>query len=243
MPGSITYLSAENPDTDAKPGLAILFVHGSPGAKDAFSTYLDDERLLQQAVLYAMDRPGFGFSDFGKPEPSLEEQAARLMEVVRKIKEDRILLVGHSFGCAVVARAAMDFPGEIDGIHLVAGTLAPEAEPHNWWRKVIDLPVISGSIPVALVTCNREMLPLKQELHDMVPLWKRVTCPVTLVHGTRDWIVSYRNLPLTRDRLVNAQEVRAVTLEGEGHLVLWQKPGLMVDEIMQTISLLEPGQG
>ena len=241
LSGSISYLSATKQDRDSVPDLGILFVHGSPGAKDAFLPYLKEERLLSRAMLYAMDRPGFGYSGFGKAEPSLKEQAARLIEVVREIGEDRVLLVGHSFGCAVIARAAMDFPGEMDGIHLIAGTIAPEAEPHNWWRKIVDLPVISGLLPVALVTCNREMLPLKSELQLMLPSWNRITCPVTLVHGTSDWIVNFRNLPLTSERLTHAKNLRAVTLKGEGHMILWQRKELMVDEIIKTISMIVGG--
>ncbi len=237
--GAITYLSAEKQDPDPHPEFAIVFVHGSPGAKDAFLPYLKNDQLLNRAVLYAMDRPGFGYSDFGRPESSLAQQAAKLMEVVREVRENRVLLVGHSFGCAVIARAAMEHPEEIDGIHLIAGTLAPEAEPHNWWRKIIDLPLISRSIPVALVTCNREMLPLKQELQKMLPLWDRVTCPVTLVHGTGDWIVNFKNLPRTMERLVHAKRLRTVTLKGDGHLILWQKMELMADEIIKTIEMIK----
>src|SRR5450432_660270 len=45
----------------------IVFVHGTPGSWDAFEQYLGDKDLLQKFRMISIDRPGFGYSDFGKP--------------------------------------------------------------------------------------------------------------------------------------------------------------------------------
>jgi len=43
----------------------LLFVHGTPGSWDAFQNYLMDSALLQHYRIISIDRPGFGYSDFG----------------------------------------------------------------------------------------------------------------------------------------------------------------------------------
>ena len=43
----------------------IFFVHGTPGSWDAFEKYLKDKELLHKFRLVSIDRPGFGYSDFG----------------------------------------------------------------------------------------------------------------------------------------------------------------------------------
>src|SRR4051812_3092391 len=44
----------------------LLFIHGSPGSWTAFKPYLKDTALLKRYRLVAIDRPGFGYSHFGR---------------------------------------------------------------------------------------------------------------------------------------------------------------------------------
>src|SRR5262245_40732336 len=66
----INYLQAGD---NARP--LVLFVHGSPGSLSAFIDFLADTALLSKAELITVDRPGFGSSNFGYAEPSLQKQA------------------------------------------------------------------------------------------------------------------------------------------------------------------------
>ncbi|HEX5170114.1 MAG TPA: alpha/beta hydrolase, partial [Cyclobacteriaceae bacterium] len=59
--------------SDQKP--LILFVHGSPGSLSAFIHFLADSALLKQFMLISTDRAGFGYSNFGFAEPSINKQA------------------------------------------------------------------------------------------------------------------------------------------------------------------------
>ena len=56
----------------------IVFVHGSPGALNAYEDYFSDVDFLKYADMISVDRPGFGYSDFGKSESSLMIQACLL---------------------------------------------------------------------------------------------------------------------------------------------------------------------
>ena len=111
-------------DTEADQDALVVFVHGAPGAWDAFSGFLSDPRLTEKARLISVDRPGYGRSDLGKPERSLTEQARLLSHVLQHRRDGApTLLVGHSFGGPVVAQMALDYPEQVDGLVMVAASI------------------------------------------------------------------------------------------------------------------------
>ena len=65
----------------------VLFVHGSPGSLSAFVDFLADSVLLTHFMLITADRPGFGYSNFGFAEPSINKQAELLIPIVEKYKQ------------------------------------------------------------------------------------------------------------------------------------------------------------
>ncbi|MDG3087833.1 hypothetical protein P7F88_17865 [Vibrio hannami] len=52
-------------------------------------------------------------------------------------------------------------------------------------------------------------------------------------------IWSHFALPLCLSIFVVANDVTLSVLEGEGHFVLWQKPDLIVNEVIKAISRIE----
>src|SRR5205085_881355 len=62
----------------------VLFIHGSPGSWTAFKEFFKDSLLLAKAKLVAVDRPGFGYSNYGTAESSLIIQAACIKPLLQK---------------------------------------------------------------------------------------------------------------------------------------------------------------
>ncbi|MGB3619701.1 MAG: alpha/beta fold hydrolase, partial [Catalinimonas sp.] len=83
---------------DTARGPTVLFVHGAPGDLDEFTPYLTHGPLLADARLISLDRPGYGFSDYGDPAPDFDAQVAALEAVVARERPGRLVLVGHSYG-------------------------------------------------------------------------------------------------------------------------------------------------
>ena len=53
----------------------VIFLHGAPGSLSAFIDYLKNKELQKSVNMIAVDRPGYGYSNFGKEETSLQAQA------------------------------------------------------------------------------------------------------------------------------------------------------------------------
>ena len=211
----------------------IIFVHGSPGSASAYLDYLKDQRLLQKAQLIAVDRPGFGNSNFGRTETGLDKQAKAFLPLLEKYNTGNTILVGHSFGGPVIAKMAMDFPNLVSGLVIVAGSIDPDLEPKTWWRKLLNWRIIRWLLPDALRVCNQEILPLEGELRKMLPFWKNITAPVTVIQGEADNLVPKGNADFAKKMLVNSEKVTIDIVKDGNHFILWSLQDRIVDAILK----------
>jgi pimeloyl-ACP methyl ester carboxylesterase len=213
----------------------VVFVHGSPGSLSAFIDFLGDSSLLHQAQLISIDRPGFGYANFGNAEPSLQKQADLLKSVVEKNKNNRpVFLVGHSLGGPLIARVAIDSPDLVDGLIMVAPSIDPTLEPNEWFRGPLTTPFLRWILPSSFRASNDEIYQLKPQLENMLPLWANVVAPTIVIQGKKDRFVPYGNAYFAKDKMVNAP-VTLVVVETMDHFVPWTNPELINDAIYNMI--------
>ncbi len=215
----------------------VVFVHGSPGSLSAFIAFMADTVLLKRAQLITVDRAGFGESNFGYAEKSLQKQAAYLKPILDKYKNNKpIILVGHSLGGPVIARIAMDYQSQVDGLVIVAGSIDPELEPNEtWFRAPLATPFLSWIMPRSFRASNLEIYKLKPELQEMLPLWKNITCRVKVIQGKKDDLVSPANADFAKKMLVNAASVDFIIKDDMSHFVPWQHPELIRQSILDLL--------
>lgn len=206
----------------------VILVHGAPADASSWNTLIrrEGEKLIGIKVL-AIDRLGYGNSSAGA-ELSLEEHAKSLEPLIR----DGVILVGHSYGGPVVLRAAAEFGDRIGGVVLVAGACDPNMNDSQWARKAAD--AVSAVVPDSWAVANRELLALTDENQAMESLLDRVTCKVVVMHGTWDPVCPHDGtVEYLRESLINAAEVRVVSLTRTGHNIHLSEPGRVVDEILR----------
>lgn len=213
-----------------------FFVHGSPGSWGGFIDFMKDTVLLKKVKMVAVDRIGFGDSDFGYGEKSLILQAELLKPIVEKYKKSgkKIILIGHSLGGPLIARMAMDYPALIDNLIIVAGSIAPDLEPNEkWFRIPMDFMPISILIPASFRASNHEILYLKPELEKMLPLWKNIRQPIIVIQGGKDMLVDPKNADFAEKMLVNAKSLEVVRINTMNHFVPWSHPQLIKKAILE----------
>ncbi|HVD97044.1 MAG TPA: alpha/beta hydrolase [Cytophagaceae bacterium] len=214
----------------------VVFVHGSPGSWSAFVDFFKDSILLQKIQMISVDRPGFGYSEYGKGEPSLDRQAALLKPVLEQNKKNRkLILIGHSLGGPVIVKMAMTYPELIDHMIIVAGSVDPELEPQEWYRKPMASAFIRWMLPGSIRASNEEILGLKPELEKMIPNWSSIKIPVTVIQGLQDDLVPPGNADFAKKMLVNAP-VKLVLDTEMNHFIPWKKPALIRDAIMEALN-------
>lgn len=219
-------------DDDTSKPVAIYF-HGSPGSSQDFFRTMRDSTFVANFIGVSVDRPGFGHSDFGRAEPSLKEQAKDVKPVLEKYKDRKVVLLGHSYGGPVICKLAMEYPELVDGLVILAGSVAPELEPDEWWRKPMDSKAIRWLIPRSMVASNQEIMPLKDELTAMLPDWEKIECPVVIVQGTKDKLVPPANADFADSMLVNCSHKQINRIEGMNHFIPFMREDLIVDALLE----------
>lgn len=215
----------------------LAFIHGSPGSWNAFIDFFKVDSLLADYDMIAVDRPGFGGSGYGVAEPSLEFQAYQINEVIRQFPEKKVILIGHSLGGPVIARMAMDYPDAYTGLIMVAPSIDPQMEEDEWFRGIINTEFGAFLTPKEFEVSNDEILSLKEELEDMIPLWSHIKISTVIIQGTDDYLVPKENAHFASRMLVDSI-LTINMLEGVNHFIPWSHP----EEIAKAIRQLADRQ-
>ncbi|MBS1595831.1 MAG: alpha/beta fold hydrolase [Bacteroidetes bacterium] len=199
---------------------AMIFIHGSPGSWYAFRRYLMDTSLLSHYHLIAIDRPGFGYSDFGYG-VHLPVQAQIVAGFIDSIRHGRPLyLVGHSLGGTLAPLVAAERPDSVDGLVLLAGAMDTLTEPAEHWRGFFTGPVTRYLMPGALRPSTEEEWWYKTEMYHYPDHLGRIHCPVYLLHAEDDHIVDIANVQYLKNAMPHAI-ISVKRFKSGGHYIPW----------------------
>ena len=229
--GDVEYIEVDTGFEDGKAKQLIVFVHGTPGSFTTFMHYMNDSLMQEHFHMISVTRPGWVERNAEKV-PSLDEQAAALEPLLRMDRSGKgTILMGHSYGGPVIAKTAMEYSELVSGLVFVATTGDPELSGPRWYNRLaVVIPrFILGD---GLKGANAEIMPLRPQLESILSGWEELEMPVLIVQGDRDRLVNPRNAEFMQRMLVNA-EVTYMWREGQGHFVLWEEAGLIVDSIIE----------
>ena len=197
----------------------LVFLHGSPGSMSFYSGRLSDSDILSRFHIYAVDRPGYGYSGFGDPEPSIQKQSEMIRDLIDSLHHAKhpIIIVGSSYGAAIASRLAMDHPDLVDGLVLTGPAIGPGLEKYFWFTDIVESPFIRWFIPRMFRSANTEKVHHKEELEKMLPYWKNIRVPVAYLQGENDELVDTSNAGFARKHLVNVPYLDIQFVKGRGH--------------------------
>lgn len=228
----LSYVKTGNLDSDYR----IIFIHGSPGNKEAYDAYLEHPELNRRVEMVSVDRLGYGVNQ-ETVETSLLNQARSILPFLSEDKSN--ILVGHSLGSPIALQLALLAPEKVAGMVLIASAFDPELEHPKWYNQVADTVVAKWILPTDMNNSNEEMMVLSKELSLIAGQdWSVLKIPIDIVHGNEDELADFGNAVFAYEKLSPNGATLSV-LKGEGHLVLWQNTELVTDEILQMLSQLE----
>ena len=218
----------------------LFFIHGSPGSWDAFDGYLSDSLLLPQYRMISIDRPGFGYSDFGKA-MNMQDETDLISRLLKNIDNKKpVVLIGHSLGGPVVVKLAAENPGaDIKYLVILAGSVDPAEENPENWRIPLDHTFLRFLIPGALRPSNTELLLFKQDVYGLQNDFPKVTCDVIIMQGDKDMLVPPGNSVYAQKQLTNAKTIEMTWFKGENHFIPWTKYNDIRDKLLSLAAKMQ----
>lgn len=207
--------------TGADTDTTILFIHGSPGAWSAFEEYMMDKDLLSRFRMISIDRPGFGYSDYGNA-LDLSDQESIIAAFIEHMDNGKpVYVVGHSLGGPLCVLLAAKHKQDIDGAVLLSASVDPAEETPERWRPLMASFPLKYLLPGAFRPSNIELWHFKNDVQLMPAALKKVQCPVIIVHGLNDGMVPVENATYAQKELTAASSVKMVLIKGASHFIPW----------------------
>ena len=228
-------------------GEAVVFLHGLLGSSKSWAFQFD--HFSRNYGVTAWDAPGFGQSDMVAA--SIDAYVDALRELIAKIGQPKVSLVGHSMGGAVATRFAATFPELVSRLVLScthAGYGDPETAPMpaKFEQRMREFKEIGpagygvnrarGLLPdsvsasvfdfAAEIASETNPEGLRRatrmlQLVDNRPLLPKLKMPVLILTGEQDTDVQPR---LKADLLRLTPATRHIEMPGLGHAPYFEAP-------------------
>jgi pimeloyl-ACP methyl ester carboxylesterase len=119
----------------------VVLLHGASGNLEDMRLALAD-RLKQRHRIILLDRPGHGWSEREADDASPARQAAMIAEALERLDVGRAVVVAHSFAGSVATALALEDPGRVAGLVLVAPVLYPWSTGIAWYYSLASTPIV-----------------------------------------------------------------------------------------------------
>jgi pimeloyl-ACP methyl ester carboxylesterase len=212
----------------------LVFIHGTPGSWDNFIHFMQDSSLRRRFCMISFDRPGLGYSGFGRAKPLAYQVDALATAFATLHPETSAHWLGHSLGGPFVVEMAARHPQLCAGIGILAGSVSADLEPRERWRYAFRYAPLRWLLPGAFRPSNQELVYFKKEVLAQDSLLCRVQCPAIIVHGTKDSFVPYGNATYALERLASKQK-QLITIPKGNHFIIWNR----YVQILEAIDWLE----
>lgn len=215
----------------------LLLIHGAPGGWFSNISMLDDPDLQKKYHIISVDRPGYHRSKYRNRRralTSIELQAVAIHEAMRLNKSNRKgVIYGNSYGAPIALKIAADHPNEFYHLVLTAGALDPDNEKFWWFHKYARGLMVRLSMPRFINSATDEKFAHVAELKKIQDSWSRLQMPVTVLQGTKDWIVPVENFEFARQQL-QSKQAEFILIEGAGHLIRRSHPEVIKEVLMKA---------
>jgi pimeloyl-ACP methyl ester carboxylesterase len=201
---------------------------------------LDDPELQKHFRMVSIDRVGFGKSNYGVSEPSIQNHVNYIERIVKEYNKDgKIYLLGSSYGAPIAASFTMQHPDLVKELYLVSPVIDPATEKIFWFSYLGKVGPLAMMIPGYLNVATDEKFAHRSQLRKIKNHWDQITCKTYVIMGDKDDLASLSNLDFARKKLVNAKDAEFILLQNTGHTITYQHPELITALLLKQTRQLD----
>ena len=208
----------------------LVFVHGSPGSPLDYARYFKDSLLNKKANILGYERVGYGLTNAGNVQGSIESELEILHDVIKNISSAKIVLIGYSYGGTIVLASPKNYKYKVS----LASAISADLEPMFWTLNLYKWPITRPLIPKTVQAAAKEKYSHLSDLPKYDSHWTISKSPVVNIQGDKDWIVPYENSLILVHKFRN-KDFKMVKIQGGGHELIWSDFDLIKNEILMTI--------
>lgn len=239
IPTEISYFNIDSLDLsirvqhikEADTQINLVFFHGSPSSLSAWNGYLKDTLLQTKANLHAVDRPGYGYSNFGQELPEIHPQAELMSALLDHYDLKNVITIGSSYGGPLAARVAVLNP-RVKGVIMISPAIDPDQEQQVWASRLTQWWTTRWLVPRGYRVAGDEKTIHATEMEKIDGDWHRLKIPVMHIHGDADDLVPYTNVNYTSEKF---QNIEIITTPDTGHEIAWARPDLVMPYVLKMI--------
>ena len=208
-----------------RPVRTIMFIHGFGGYADQWINQLQEFSLQNRVI--ALDQRGHGYAEKPYGSYTMEEIQADLEQALDILEvEEKFVLVGHSFGGAVVTEYATAHPERIEQLILIA--TSGEYKIHPLFRFLLrfPLPALKAIEPFTRSWLRSPTQALKPLHQNTVSSWngwnlfRDLKVETMVIRGHRDRVFSRQYFEEVPQMIPGAEDVN---VGSSGHLVMLER--------------------
>lgn len=224
----------------------LVLVHGAGGSRLHWPGEL---RRLPGATVYTLDLPGHGRSE-GQGCDTIAGYAEAVVKFLDTLGIERATIVGHSMGGAIAQTLALDSPGRVAGLVLVATGARLRVGPailegiRSDFEGSVELVTRfawSPEAPPALTELGRQALletgpdVLSSDFSacdrfDVIGRLGEVEVPTLVITGTADQLTPPKYARFLAEHIPDAQ---LALVEGAGHMVMLERPAQVAKAVQE----------
>lgn len=226
----------------------IIFIHGAGGNGSYWTKQLTG--IGSSFRVIAPDLPGHGKSG-GNSCDSIKAYREFINKFATKVSNGRFYLAGHSMGGAVALDFSLNYPEMLAGVILIATGARFSAinailemlknGRHN--HELVDLAYGKNAPPRLRELALREISAVSPVVwfrdfsscnhFDVSSRLAEIQLPALIITGTGDLLTPLQYGRLLECGMLNA---RLIEIEGAGHMLMLEKPGIINKHIIDFVS-------
>lgn len=216
----------------------LVLIHGAPGAWYTWRNMIDIDSLRNNFHVLAIDRLGYGKSNYGKVEKDIHAQICAIQLIIDKYPERELNITGRSYGAPIAAALAAINEARCKNLYLFSPVISPYKEKMYWFSGIAKTSLVQLMLPKALNVASAEKYAHLVQMQQLLSFYPQIKANTVIVAGEKDWVAHPSNYKVC-DSLLCTPKKKGIYIKNGDHFLTFSYPNTMTSLIYKPFEGLD----